>query len=142
MARTKAVLKNVRDGVLNITDNDTAITSTIKTNGLEITNFFENVDNSGTLVINNASAASFVVTVEANEDNVAGALGDYAITVATGKQVAIILDDSSRFGQICIDSDGKTHLGLFLAFNTGSASSHLLVAMGKTPQGYTAPNIA
>ena len=64
------------------------------------------------------------------------------ITVPANKQVYQNIDNSSRFGQICSDSDSLAHLGLFLSFSTGSAGDLTLIPVGKLPAVYTAPDIA
>jgi hypothetical protein len=143
MARTKKLSKDFRAAALNITDNDNAVASGDIANGVQVINFFENVDNSGALIVANASTdTDFDITLVANTDNISGGLGDVDYTIPHGEQLYILIDDSSRFGQVCEDSDGKKHLGLFIDFETGADGDITYIACGKQPSDYVTPSIA
>lgn len=140
--RTKIVAQNIRDAALNVTDNYHAVTPTDVTNGIEIVNFFENVDNSGALLVGNSSAnTDYKIYVQAGY-GVRSGLGYAAHTIPYGKRKYILVDDSSRFGVACTDSDSKTHVGLDINFEPNSGNNLTLIAVCKQASTYTTPSVS
>ena len=126
MARTEVTLKDLKYDVLNITTGDTAINATLVTNGLAVTDFFENVDNSGVILVTNAEDSELDVTIQAG-NGVRSGLGAQVVPVAATTQLAIPISDSDRFMQ----ADG----GLYVDFETGLTGT--IIATGKHRQNYS-----
>ena len=142
MARTLKRMLNFRDTQLDITT-FTAVAADDVTNGVDIVNFFENVDNSGALILTNVSAnTNYEVTIKANAGNVRGGLGDLVIDVPFGKTLYVNLDDSSRFGQLSSDFNSLKHVGLWLNFETGANANISYATICKQPADYVTPAIA
>lgn len=136
---TKKISYDNRSALANITNNKFTISNTELSNGLDIVDFFANVDNSGALTLTNVSTVSAAVTIKAGEGIRAG-IGDAVITVPASQQITKLIDDSSRFGSILEDVNGKTYLGLSMVLAT-TCSGMTGIATCKKPVGYVAPDI-
>jgi hypothetical protein len=121
MARTEITIKDLTS-TLNITDNDTAIDSTLVTNGLAVTDFFERKINTGGLLVTNAENASKVVTIKAGTaTNALGANDDLTVTVGAGKQVLISDIEAFKYKQ--------SDMSLYVDFATGMTGT--IIAVGR-----------
>lgn len=136
---TKKISYDIRAGLANISDNDFTVSGTEITNGIDIVDFFENVDNSGALILTNSASVDATVTLKAGEGIRAG-IGDGTITVPASEQITQLIDDSSRFGSILEDLNGKKYSGLSLGF-ASTCSGMTGIAVCKKPVGYVAPDI-
>lgn len=125
MARTELTIKDCKDTFLNLTDNDTVIDATLVTAGVSVTDFFENVDNSGEIIVSNSSEdTAYDVTIVKGTGVRAGSgtnVGNLVVEVPFGEQVAIPINDSARFMQ----ADGALYINL----ETGLTG--LIIAKGK-----------
>lgn len=106
----------------------TTINSTLVSNGLSISNTFEEKDNTVYLIVYNSADAGKKLTIKAGDSYPNKVLGDYEITVAAGKTVILTIENQSRFenkdGSVNIDfASGFTgtiyaigkHAGIYLA---------------------------
>ena len=136
----------------SVTDNLYQTVAADVTNGLQFVDFFESIDDSSILIVNNPSTTqSCIVTLLVGE-NLAGTSdsmvgnnavyeGNYnsnqSITVPASKQYSYPIRNSSRFGTQTTDSSSNIHMGL--NFNiTVTDSSHYpqVMAAGIYPQEY------